>query len=127
MSRLVSNGIIIFDQITVYDPANSYDRVGGLSNTDFTLNLFANNEKLSWSLEDGSSILSANISPGSIYIEEITGATGYYSIRWFPDRVGYWMLSLVYTGNGMEIIREYDVMPSNFFPNSNSGLISSFT
>ena len=126
MTRLVATGSVISDQLAVYDPPNTFSRPAGLTIADFSLTVFANNENLTWTLVDGTSVLNSAISPGFIYLNEIATNPGFYSIRWYPDRIGFWNLTIPCTVNSVEYILEYDVVPNSFFANSNQGLIASF-
>jgi hypothetical protein len=126
MNRLVSAGSVISDQLAVYNPPNTFTRPVGLVVSDFSLIVFANNEELTWNLLDGTSVLNSAISPGSIYFNEISTNPGYYAIRWYPDRIGYWNLSLTCSLNSVEYLLQYDVVPNAFFNNPNQGLIASF-
>lgn len=126
MNRLVSAGSLISDQLPVYDPPNTFSRPAGLTVADFSLIVFSNNEDLNWNLVSGTGVLNSAISPGSIYLNEILTNPGYYAVRWYPDRVGYWNISLSCTLNSVEYLLEYDVVPNSFFSNPNQGLIASF-
>lgn len=123
----MSSGVIIYDQIVIVDPLNSQDRVLDVLVGDLSLNLFVNNVKYNWDILDGSSVLDSNISPGSIYFNEISGSPGFYSVRFYPDKTGYWYTSYVYSVNSLEIVRDYDLVPRNFFGSSSSGIVASFT
>ena len=124
---MLNSGSVICDQLVIYNPANSFTRDTGIVISDLTLTLFVNNVSVNWSLVDGSSILDYQISPGYIYFNEISGNPGFYSLRFFPDRIGYWNLSLVYSGTTVEYVREFDVVPAGSFGSTTSGLVTSFT
>lgn len=127
MTRLLTSGSVVYDQLLIVDPVGSQDRVTGVTVSDLVLKLFVNNAVISWDLEDGTMVLDSAISPGKIYFNEISGNNGYYSVRFFTDKIGYWYSSYVYSPNNLEIIREYDVVPRNFFGTSSSGIVASFT
>lgn len=118
MSRLVHAQALIYDQLDFF-----------LSNTRISVpisslqsKLFVNNQLLPWTLEDGTAIVDSSISASKIYYNEIAGNPGYNSLRFFPDRVGFWRLIITYSM--IEIIKEYDVTSAK---NSTGGLNASFT
>jgi hypothetical protein len=80
-----------------------------------------NNQILSWPLLDGTAVADSSISAGNVYFNEIIGAPGFYSLRFFPDRVGYWRISVV--ASSFESLLEFDVNPASA---QSSGLIASF-
>jgi hypothetical protein len=92
-----------------------------------TLSIFANNTALSWPLADGSLIVDANISSGTIYFNEINGSNGFYSVRFFPDRTGFWRIIITNAGLNTERILEFDIIPANSLKSTVSGgLTASF-
>jgi hypothetical protein len=125
MHRQLAAGALVIDQISVYDPIGTFNRVVGATSGQFVATVFANNELLLWPIVDGSSVLDSEISPGSVYLNEISGAPGFYTLRWFPDRVGFWVFSLVYSINHSESILTYDIGPAMM--NASGGLIASFS
>lgn len=119
MSRYIDSGSLVIDQVSFYSGGN---RVVGLEYNDINLDSFTNNENTSMVLEDGTSILNQDISPGIIYFNEIPGKPGFYSVRFFPDKIGFWYL--LYSYNGSEVIKEYDVKPAQ---TNTDSLIASFS
>jgi len=128
MGRLVSAGNLVYDQLDLFSPPTSINRVQGETAAQFTLVIFANNSLISWPIADGTNIPDSAISSGTIYFNEIAGSPGYYAIRFFPDRVGFWRLIFRETAFSVEVIREYDVVASSVFtPGAGSnGLNASF-
>lgn len=128
MSRLVSGGQVIYDQLDFYNAPGSIVRLPGISYTSLSVKVFANNVNLAWSLADGSTVLDSSISAGTVYFNEITGNAGYYQFRFFPDRVGFWRILFVYTSGNTELIREYDILAAGTLqPGPNTrGLVPSF-
>lgn len=126
MHRTVSAGSIVYDQVAIYFPSNTFYRLSGAIPGNLDLRVFFNNNLLSWNLVDGVSVLDSSISPGSVYFNEIPSAAGYYSIRFFPDLVGYWSISLLHVPTYYENVLNFDVAPSNKYPAPNSGLTASF-
>lgn len=126
MHRQIQAGALVFDQINIYNPPNSFTRVTGALSSQFSTESLANNATLNWPLLDGTLVLDSDISPGFIYLNEISTSPGFYSVRWYPDRIGFWVLSLTYTTTGVESILSYDVLPAS--GNSlYSGIIASFS
>jgi len=121
MGRSVSAGTLIRSQPDFYFPIDTYNRVTGLQATGVTLILMVNNQILSWPLLDGTAVADSSISAGNVYFNEIIGAPGFYSLRFFPDRVGYWRISVV--ASSFESLLEFDVNPASA---QSSGLIASF-
>ena len=126
MYRTVNAGGVIYDQITIYDPIGTFNRLTGATLTDFSLNAFFNNTPLAWVIADGVGVLDSEVSPGVIYFNEIASAPGFYSVRFYPNAVGYWSISLLYTPTTYENVLNYDVKPAQQYPGPNAGLIASF-
>lgn len=70
---------------------------------------FANNSALPWPVADGTSLPDSSISAGTVYFNEIPGAPGYYSLRFYPDRTGFWRLVVKSTSTDSESVLEFDV------------------
>ncbi len=109
MGRNVSSGSLVRSQADLFFPAGSTNRVDGVDVSSLTLKVFANNAPLAWALVDGTSVQDSAISSGSVYFSEISGSPGYYSVRFFPDRVGFWRLVLRSASLGAEVALEFDV------------------
>ncbi len=74
---------------------------------------------------DGSSISDALVVSGNVYWKEIGSGTGFYGVRWRPNAVGYWHMSLSYAAVTQVAIADFDVTP---LPTPGpSGLVVSFT
>lgn len=128
MSRLVSAGAIIYDQPDIYSPVGTINRPTGLVVANFAFTQLVNGASLPWPLADGSAVPDSSISSGSAYFNEIPGTPGFYSVRFLPDRVGFWKLILTNAGLGIDVVLEYDVLASGALkPGASSGLIASFT
>ena len=124
MGRSLPAGQLIYDQIDLYMPAGSINRVVGESYSLIQLNTFVNNSLLQWPIANGINVADCSISSGFIYFNEIYMSPGYYSIRFFPDRVGFWRLVFREPTFGQEIIRSYDIIPAR--SNSGNDLVASF-
>lgn len=122
MGRSVLAGSLVRGQPDFYFPIGTFNRVNDLQSTDVTIKLFVNNQVLSWTLLDGSAIPDSSISAGSVYFNQILSSPGFYSVRFYPDRVGFWRLSI--TAGSFESLLEFDVNPAA--PQS-PGLTATFT
>lgn len=117
MSRLVHAQALIYDQLDFYAGTTRIS----VALASLQSRLFVNNQLLSWTLEDGVLVADSSISATKIYYNEISGSAGYNSIRFFPDRVGFWRLVISYSTT--EIIKEYDVTSAK---SATGGLNASF-
>jgi hypothetical protein len=128
MSRLLPAGTVIYDMAEIFFPAETMNRVAGLTYSSVTPTLFVNNSPLNWTIADGTSIQSGQIFSGKIYFNEIPGNPGFYSIRLLPDRMGFWRLVLNFASYDTEFSADYDVIPAGAFtPGASSGgLTASF-
>ncbi len=109
MSRLLPAGQLIRDQIDLYMPAGSINRVVGESFASLSLTIFVNNGLLTWPLADGTNVADSSVSAGVVYFNGIAGANGYYAVRFFPDRIGFWRLIFREATLNEEVILSYDV------------------
>lgn len=109
MGRLVPAGQLIRDQLDFYMPAGSVNRLTGVVYGSLSLNIFSDNGLLAWPLADGTNVADFSVSAGTVYFNQIAGSPGFYSIRFFPDRIGFWRLVFQNQTLGEEIIRSYDV------------------
>ncbi len=111
MGRLLSAGHLVRDQIDIYIPAGSVNRRAGENFTQLVLVSFVDNNLIAWPLADGTNVPDSSISAGVVYFNQIPGAPGFYSIRFFPDRVGFWRLIFQEQALGEEVILSYDIVP----------------
>jgi hypothetical protein len=112
MGRQLPAGQLIRDQIDLYMPAGSINRVVGESYQSLQLSVFADNGLIAWPLADGSTVADSSVSAGTVYFNQIAGAPGYYAVRFFPDRVGFWRLVFREPTLNEEVILSYDVAPA---------------
>ena len=105
-NRQVPINLIIFDQVNIFQSDN-YNKVTGLlaSNVDFQLML--NNQVVSWPLLSGTSIQDSQVVAGSVYWDELPGSS--YGIRFFPNSIGHWNLTVSYASIPQIISIDYDV------------------
>lgn len=125
MGRSLPTTSIVRDQVDVFNPPTSFTRVTGISSSGLSVKTFINNSLISWPIVDGSSVSDSSVSSGKIYFNEIPGSPGFYSIRFYPDRVGFWRLVFIPSLTSVEIVREFDISPSSF-GNSTGGLNATF-
>lgn len=126
MSRSISAAALVRDQIDLYTPPGSIIRATGITVADVSVIVFANNALLAWTLLDGSAVPDSSISAGSVYFNEISGSPGFYSVRFYPDRTGFWKLVYSVPSITAEVVREFDIVPQSAFATAN-GLNASFT
>lgn len=124
MVRSLAAGALIRDQLDFYFPTNSKARLVGVQAASLLTHLFFNNEPLMWPLYDGTTVVDASISAGTIYFNEISFSPGYYAVRFFPDKIGFWRLIVANPSIATEQILAYDIHASSCAPN---GLQFSFT
>jgi hypothetical protein len=125
MGRLISAGVLAYDQLDFFFPAGSVSRVAGIPVSGLQMQLFVNNQVLAWPLVDGTMVPDSGVSAGSVYFNEIPAAPGFYSIRFFPNRVGFFRLVFLNPSYSAEVEKEYDVLPPGVLRPSAGGLIAS--
>lgn len=106
MGRLVQAGNLVFAQVDIRT-APSAARTRGVVAGNLISTVFSNNGPLSWPIQDGLSVQDSQINSGSIYFNEIVGCPGFYSVRFFPDRTGFWRVVL--TMGSSEFVLDFDV------------------
>lgn len=128
MSRILPAGAVVYDIAEIFFPANTMNRVTGLTYSSVTPTVFSNNSPLNWTIADGTPIQSGQILSGKIYFNEISGNPGFYSIRFLPDRMGFWKLVLSFSAYSTEFSTGYDIIPAGAFTPgaSTGGLTASF-
>jgi hypothetical protein len=125
MDRLVSAGSIVYEQLDFFLPPGSTNRVTGIPAVNVSVRVFANNVLLPWSLIDGLIIPDSSVTSGSVYFNEISSNPGFYSVRIFPDRIGFWRLVFLNSTLSTEIIKEFDAIPPGVLRPSSGGLNAS--
>jgi hypothetical protein len=106
-TRLIQVNQVVYDQVDIFQ-ANFFDRVTGLTPTDVTLGLTLNNQAVNWPLVDGTGVIDSQVVAGSIYWAELT--SGAYGIRFFPNSLGHWNLTISYAPVPQIVLIDYDVM-----------------
>jgi len=107
MGRNVSSGSLARAQADFFQISGQ--RVTGVVWSTVAAHVFVNNAALPWPVADGSSVQDSSISGGKIYFNEISGSPGFYSVRFFPDRVGFWRIVLRSDSLNAEFVLEFDV------------------
>lgn len=87
--------------------------MSGIGISQLSLAVFVDNGLLAWPLVDGSLVPDSSVSAGTVYFNEISGSPGFYSVRFFPDRTGYWRIVIGNAALGAEVVKEFDVVPAN--------------
>ncbi len=122
MGRSIATQILVRAQADFYSTPGV--RATGILAGSLNLSLFFNNALTSWALRDGTTIQDSSISAGSIYFNEIAGSPGFYSVRFYPDKIGFWRIVLNDVALTQESIIEIDVVSATA---TSPGLIASFT
>lgn len=125
MGRTVSAGVLVRDQLDIYNPPSSFTRSTGVVPSGISVTAFVNNAAVAWPLADGTAVADSSVSAGTVYFNEIPGSAGFYSLKFFPDRVGFWRFVIRIAATSTEVVKEYDVVPSQQV-NASSGLNASF-
>lgn len=107
MGRTANAGSVVRSQVDLY--SSGITRQAGIFAAAVTASVFVDNLPVAWPIVDGTSVPDAIVSSGSVYFHEISGTSGYYSVRFFPDRTGFWRLILTHAGLGKQVILEFDV------------------
>jgi hypothetical protein len=122
--RRVGINQTVLDQADFFQ-GNGFTRQLGLTVADVTGIVFHNNVIQPWTLTDGAPITDSLVRSGLVYFHEMTGTSGYYSLRMRPNALGSWRLLLTY-GAGQQIAaQDYDVSAES--PTAPSSLKASFT
>lgn len=121
-TRQIQVNQVIFDQVDIFQ-TDFFARVPGLLVTDVTLTLFFNNTPVSWPLVDGTSVTDSQVAAGSVYWSELPNHA--YGIRFFPNSLGHWNLSISYSPVPSQIVSiDFDVV--NLPLTVDSGITANF-
>lgn len=123
--RRVEINEVVVDQADIFQ-SNGFDRVTSLIYNQVQVKLFKDNVLQPCTVVDGTGVTDPLVYAGSVYFNEIPGATGYYNIRWRPFGIGYWRLVLTYSSVAQTLLLDYDVF-SNATATTESGLRASFS
>jgi hypothetical protein len=125
MNRLVSAGALIYAQPDIFSPSSPHERISGLDFSDIQFRLFINNSTISWPLVSGLGVPDSSIVSGKVYFNQITSNEGFYSVRFFADRVAFWRLVLQVPSYMTESMLDFDVVAPGALRPSPSGLVAS--
>ncbi len=106
-NRLVQFNQVVFDQVDIF-LTDQFTRVTGLLPTDVTLTLSLNNALVTWPLVNGATVLDTQVAAGTVYWNQLTN--GAYGVRFFPNQLGHWNLSITYPGSSQIVTIDYDVV-----------------
>ncbi len=109
--RNVPSGQVILDQADFF-LGDGFTRVAGISVGQITSKLFLGNVVQAWSLASGLGLTDAQLVAGKVYFNEVPGSPGYYSVRFRPNSVGFWRLSLTWSAGTQTVILDFDVASS---------------
>lgn len=118
-NRTVQAGLV-FEYLDLFDVGGA--RVTGVTSGDLQVKLLFGSTDTEWSLVSGVGVADINVVAGKVYCEEFEA--GYYSLRFFPNRVGTWRLLLTWAAGGKTFSYLYDVTPKSEM--LSAGLVSTF-
>lgn len=125
MSRLISAGALTYAQPDILSPSAPHERIAGLDFSDVQFRLFVNNTVMSWPLVSGLGVPDASVASGKVYFNQIPANEGFYSVRFFADRVAFWRLVLQVPSYLVESVLDFDAVSPGALRPSASGLIAS--
>lgn len=105
--RVVPVNALVYDQLDWFQ-GDFFTRTPGLTPASFVLRAFVNNAVTVWPLLTGVGISDAQVKTGNVYLHEIT--TGFYSVRFRPNALGFWRLNFEYPVGVQAIALDYDVV-----------------
>jgi len=120
-SRQIQVNQVVFDQVDLFQN-DFFSRVPGLLVTDMVLTVFFNNTSVSWPLVDGTSVTDSQVVSGFVYWTELPNHA--YGLRFLPNSLGHWNVSLTYTAGQQIVTVDYDVV--NLPLTVDSGLTANF-
>lgn len=121
--RQVYANQLVLDQAQFFQN-DGFTLVTGLTPAQLTGVVTYNNTVQPWPLTAGGSTPDAQTVSGKVYFNEIPGNPGVYSMRFRPNAVGYWRVTLTYTVGQQILAQDFDVLPQA--PVTDQGLKPSF-
>jgi len=112
-NRTVQAGLVVFEQVDLYLPDNT-TRATGVVPANLQAKLHVGSIDTSWPLVSGVGVQDIQVSAGKVYWEEFEA--GYYSLRFFPNKVGTWRLLLTWTSQSKSFSFTYDAVAKPAFP-----------
>lgn len=111
----------VIDQVDFLQ-GDFYTRVTGIVLAGVTVDVFFNNTRIAWPKIDGSGVTDQQVTSGSIYFHEFE--SGYYSVRFRPNALGFWRVIVSYPTGTQSVSLDYDIVPpADMYP---SGLRAKF-
>lgn len=98
----------VIDQVDLFE-GDAFTRQSGLTVADVFSQVFHDNVAQPWALVDGATVANNLVKAGSVYLHEISGSAGNYSLRFRPNAMGYWRISLAYVAGSQFLGLDYDV------------------
>lgn len=120
--RLIPTNQPALDLADIFQ-VDGYTRITGLSASNVAIAVFCNNVPQPWTTLNGAGLTDAQLLAGHVYWHEVGAGTGYYSVRWRPNGVGFWRVLITYAAVPQVTALDYDVVA--FSPES-QGLKVSF-
>ena len=111
MSRQVLINSVISDVLRPTNGSNN-SRVTGLTFEDFGVDGIFNGSYSLVPLLDGVGVPDIQVSPGSLYINEVTPGSGLYSVRFWPNEIGYQSFIITCNMYTTESNLNYDIIPN---------------
>ena len=99
----------VLDQADFFE-ADEFTRVVGLTAVDLTSEIFHQNILQPWALVDGTTVTDEEVASGTVYVHEITGSPGFYSVRFRPNALGFWRNSLTFAAGTQVLAQDFDVV-----------------
>jgi len=128
--RVVESNVTVIDQVDFFE-ADYYTRKENLGIGSLQLKVFNENALVAWPLVTGVGVPNGLITSGRVYFSEVTGAPGYYSVRFRPNAVGYWRLVFNYPVGVQSSYLDFSVVAAGTLGSQgvtgSSGLNAKFT
>lgn len=122
-TRVVHSGLLVFEQVDLFLP-DGKTRVQGVTAADVRVKVHVGSTDLAWPVVSGTSVADVQAAAGKVYWEEFEA--GFYSVRFFPNRIGLWRLIVTWPAGNQAVSQMYDVIPKPAFPGA-LGLRATFT
>lgn len=106
--RVLPIHTVIIDQVDFFQ-GDFYTRITGLTVSNLALTVFLNNVVQAWPLTSGVGLTDAQVKAGRIYVAELS-VPGYYGVRFAPNAIGYWRVSLSYPVGVQQVSLDYDIV-----------------
>lgn len=111
--RSTPSGVMIQEQVDLF-LEDGKTRAQGVVPADLQLKIFLDGSQVDWPLLSGVGINDPRVTAGRVYWSEFT--TGFYYVRFFPNRVGTWRLVITYPAKDQAVSLSYAVSPQYASP-----------